>query len=101
MNRVQSHMNESETIESAKKMIWPLLALNTIILVIILVAMFIFNSTETAMYFAIFYVVEAFLFVLFFLPVFCYNLIKHRRLKYSLSKGMHAFGDFYHFISPW
>jgi hypothetical protein len=92
--------NYQITVDSAKKLISPLLFLNAIFLTLV-IGSFLAGSAQTAIYFATFYLIELLLFIVFFIPVFFYQIVKGRGLKYSLSKGMLSFGDFYHYISPW
>ena len=93
-------MDDLKAENSAIKMVRPLLILNAVFLTLVVIT-FLVASPKAAIYFAIFFLIEALLFVVFFLPVFLYQILKGRGLKYSLSKGMLSFGDFYHVISPW
>lgn len=94
-------MSDIETINQAKGMLKPLLALNVIFVLLVVTTAVVFNRPQMAIYFGIFFLIEILLFTIFFLPVFIYNLIRGRGIKYSLSKAMLAFGDFYHYVSPW
>lgn len=94
-------MSDIEIINRAKGMLKPLLALNVIFALMVLLTKVVFDSPETATYFGVFFFIEIFLFAIFFAPVFIYNLIRGRGIRYSSSKAMLAFGDFYHYVSPW
>lgn len=94
-------MSDSEVIRQAKNILKPLLAVNIVVLVFIIMAFTVFSSPDSAIYFGIFYLIEFFMFLIIFFPVFVYSLAKRRGIKYSLAKGMLAFGDFYHYIVPW
>lgn len=93
-------MTNEEIINNAKLAFKILLLVNLFFVIGVLTALMIFEDKETAFMFFTFFLIELLMFVVFFVPVFVYNLVKGRGIKYSLSKGMLAVGDFYKYFSP-
>ncbi|MEH6348059.1 MAG: hypothetical protein V7785_23380 [Bermanella sp.] len=93
-------MTNEEVLNKAKSAFKILLLVNLFFAIGVLTALLVFKEKEIATTLFIFFPVELLMFIVFFVPVFIYNLVKGRGIKYSLSKGILAVGDFYIYFSP-
>ena len=91
-------MEERDVFSEAKRLFKYLILVNlAFLLLTIFEAMFL--SERPFPYFAIFYLIEALLFVVFFIPVFVFHIIKGKSFQYSVAVA--RFGDFYHAVTRW
>lgn len=93
-------MEGNEIILSPKLKLKYLLIVNIMFFIFALVGGY-FGGINTSIYFLGFYVIEALVFVVLFIPIFTFWLFKVKSIKLSASKAMQSFGVFYQYMTPW
>jgi|GEM_PF-3280930 len=93
-------MQDKEIITSANLKFRILLQLNTLIFGLSLIGGY-FGGVDTFAYCIGFYAIETLMFIVLFIPVFVYWVLKGKTIKLSASKAMLSFGDFYQNLTSW
>jgi hypothetical protein len=93
-------LEDNDVVARARLSFKNLVIINIIILVLTIAGVYL-GTVKVSLYFAIFYAIEALMFVVFFIPVFTYYLFNRKSIKLAASKAMLCFGDFYQYMTPW